>query len=365
MRGPAAPLACLLLVVSCGGSPSSAVTTPSARASATPAGAGALNGPYGLLIVGSTLKLIRPDASVAATAPITLQGLDCSSAHDGVNVQPPVSATNDQVYFRDGAKIRMITPPSGAVDVTTVPNSQSAVSFFSVSPDDQRIAVVVMDVSSATAINLRLYVEDLQGGGHHADIYSTSVNRSKAATTLWPVGWHMGLLVLAVVRACTFEPVGLYPSEWHVSSPTTAVRVTTIKGTNCELGNAPSPAGVGCADANGVTTIYDWSNNVLAVAGPGSQFGGLDTGLSPGGRSIYFAATGLAPPATRLVQLGPGPYATVQGHSACAWIDEDHVLTPDAVIQFPAETPGNVEVHTDVKPLGQAGICAGRFPGEL
>jgi hypothetical protein len=354
-----------LLCFECGGTSLGSPSTPSATAHLTPS-ASSSGTAYGLLIVGSTLKLIKPDAGVFATAPITFNGLDCSASHDGVNVQPPVSATNDQVYFRDGGKIRMVTPPSGATDVTTVPNGQSIVSFFSVSPDDQRIAVVVMDVTAATTISLKLYVEDLHGAGHHLDIYSTSVTKSKTATTLWPVGWHLGLLVLAVVQACTFEPVGLYPSEYHVSNATTAVRVYTIAGNNgCELSAEPSPAGVGCANSSGVTTLYDWSNKTLAVTGPGTQFSGLDTGLSPAGQSIFFATTGLAPPATRLVQLGPGPFATVQGHSACAWIDEDHLLAPDAVIHFPADTPGNVQVQATVTSVGQPGVCAGRFPGGL
>jgi hypothetical protein len=55
----------------------------------------------------------------------------------------------------------------------------------------------------------------------------------------------------------------------------------------------------------------------------------------------------------------------VQGHSACLWIDEAHLLAPDAVIQFPAETPGNVQVSATATPLAQAGVCAGRFPGGL
>ena len=367
---PAAGLIACLLCFACSGNTPTSTTSPAPHATAPastsrPGGNGGLGGPYGLLIVGTNLELVKPDASVFATAPTTFNGLDCSANHDAVNVQPPVSATSDQVYFRDGGKIRMVTPPSGASDVTTVPNGQSVVSFFSVSPDDQRIAVVVMDVSAAATISVKLYVEDLRGAGHHLDIFSATVTRSKTATTLWPVGWHQGYLVLAVVQACTFEPVGLFPSEYHVSSATTAVRVYTIAGTNCELGNEPSPAGVGCATSSGVTTLYDWSSKTLGVTGPGTQFGGLDSGLSPAGQSIFFATTGLAPPATRLVQLGPGPFATVQGHAACAWIDEDHLLAPDAVIQFPAETPGNVAVQTKVTTLPQAGVCAGRFPGGL
>ncbi|HEY1456562.1 MAG TPA: hypothetical protein VGG31_08690, partial [Candidatus Dormibacteraeota bacterium] len=68
---------------------------------------------------------------------------------------------------------------------------------------------------------------------------------------------------------------------------------------------------------------------------------------------------------TQILELGPGPYATVQGHSACGWIDEDHLLAPDAVIQFPAETPGNAQVTAAPTALAQSGVCAGRFPGTL
>ena len=98
-------------------------------------------------------------------------------------------------------------------------------------------------------------------------------------------------------------------------------------------------------------------------AGPLTQ-----TGLSPAGNSAFFATgVGIGAPslATQISQLGPGPYATVQGHSACSWIDEDHVLAPDSVIQFPAETPGNVQVAATVTPLAASGVCAGRFPGGL
>jgi hypothetical protein len=259
--------------------------------------------------------------------------------------------------------------PSSATDVTTVPGGANVVSFFSVSPDDQHIAVVVEDLSSATTISERLYVEDLHGGGHHAEIFSTTQPKGKTDTTLWPMGWHQGALVLAVVNACTFEPVGLVPLEWHVSNATTANRIATIPGANCTLSFAISPAGVGCTDSTGAATMYDWSGKLVLITGAGVPgFESSLSGVSPAGNSFFFSVRpgiGAPPPATRLVQLGPGPYATVQGHSACAWIDEDHLLAPDAVIQFPAETPGNLQVNATVTPLAQPGACAGRFPGGL
>jgi hypothetical protein len=145
--------------------------------------------------------------------------------------------------------------------------------------------------------------------------------------------------------------------------------VATIKSTNsCVLSTWPTAAGVACAQTGGATTLYDWSGKTLGVTGPGTAFDGLNTSLSPHGQSVFFSTgvgIGVTTPATRLVQLGPGPYATLAGYAACLWIDEDHLLAPNAVISFASETPGNVQVTAGVTALAQSGVCAGRFPGGL
>jgi hypothetical protein len=382
MRRAAALATTALLTLSCGSSPpsissgtpspsasGSAAASPSAAPSAT--GGGTLSGNYGLLLSAGTLELVKPDGSIGPTATVSAPSVQfCSSAHDGADVPPPVSASNDQVYFRDGdTKIRMVVAPSGATDVTTVPGGPTTISFFSVSPDDTRIAVVVEDLSAATTIKLRLYVEDLHGGAHHAEIFSTTQPKGKLGTTIWPMGWRQGALVLAIVTACTFEPAGLAPSEWHVSNAATAVRIATIRQNNCTLSFWPSPAGVACINAAGATTLYNWAGKVTAGTGPPSPGPGYtQTGLSPSGNSAFFATgagIGAPPPTTQILQLGPGPYAKVAGHSACSWIDEDHLLAPDAVIQFPSETPGNIRVTATATILAASGVCAGRFPGGL
>jgi hypothetical protein len=377
MRLGAILLTTSLAMLACGGSAEVGSGSPRASASATPGSSASttpsphpINGAFGLILSAGTLQLIQPDGSIAATAPVAgPSARNCSTQQDALNGAPPVSATNDQVYFRDGdTKIRMVVPPSGAIDVTTVPGGSNTVSFFSVSPDDQRIAVLVEDLSGTSSIGLRLYVEDLIGGAHHSDIYTASTPKGKTGTTLWPMGWHQGALVLAVVPACLFEAVGLPPTEWHLSNATTGARVATIRGPNCILSTWPSAAGVGCMDPQGVTTIYDWAGKVVSVTGPGIQGAGSTTGLSPAGHSIFFSTgitLGASTPTTRIVQLGPGPYATLQGHAACGWIDEDHLLAGDAVIQFPAETAGNMQVTATATPLEASGQCAGRFPGSL
>jgi hypothetical protein len=348
----------------------SSSVSPSTQPSGSPVGQ-PLSGSYGLLLSAGNLELIKPDATVAATVPVANASAQyCSQQHDGIVAPSPVSVSSDQVYFRDGdTKIRMVVPPASAVDVTTVPGNATTISFFSVSPDDQRIAVLVEDVSSGTAISERLYVEDLHGGSNHVDIYTDSVPKDKRGTTLWPMGWHNGALVLALVPVCTFEPAGLTPTEWHVANAATAVRTATIRANNCTLSFFPSPAGVGCINAQGATTLYDWTGKSTGVTGPATQSTSYTlTGVSPAGQSAFFSvAGGIGAPApeTQIQQLGPGPYATVQGYSACLWIDEDHLLAPDAVIQFPAETPGNLRVTATATALPQSGACAGRFPGSL
>ena len=378
MAGRTTLLTLALLLLSCGGSPPSASHSPKAGASPssastspspTPIG-GPLNGAYGLLLSAGTLQLIKTDGSVAAEVPAaTASTQSCSAQQDRLVAPPPVSASNDEVYFRDGdTKIRMVVPPGSAADVTSVPGGPNIISFFSVSPDNQQIAVFTENVSSGTAIDERLYVEDLHGGGHHVDLYTTQVPKDERGTTLWPMGWHGGALVLAVFRACTFEAAGLAPREWHLSNATNGTRLATLRGTNCTLSTWPSAAGVGCMDPQGVTTLYDWAGKVVSVTGPGIQGAGSTTGLSPAGQSIFFSTgitQGGTTPTTRIVQLGPGPYATLQGHSACGWIDEDHLLAGDAVIQFPAETAGNLQVTATATPLEASGQCAGRFPGGL
>jgi hypothetical protein len=372
MRSVAVLAAISAVAVSCVASPASSGHSPngSPTASSGPS-ANPSEGNFGLLLTAGTLELIAASGAIAAHATVAAPSVNTCGEGTGAVLQPPVSASDDKVFYRDGdTQIKYLTPDGQTGDATTVPGGKSAVSFFSVSPDDQRIAVLVEDFSPATTISISLYIEDLIGHTNHSVIYTKSTPKVKNGTTLWPMGWHQDELVLAVYPPCTFEPAGITPIEWHVSNSKTAVRIATIAASNCTLSSAPSPAGVACITSSGVTTLFDWAGEVLATTGPGSNGGTgyAQTGLSPAGESIFFAiglTIGAPPPVTRIVQLGPGPYATVQGHTACGWIDEDHLLAPDAVIQFPAETPANKPVTTTVTPLAASGVCAGRFPGGL
>jgi hypothetical protein len=271
-------------------------------------------------------------------------------------LQPPVSASNDQVYYRDGdTKIRMVVPPASFVDVTTVPGDANSVSFFSVSPDDKRIAVLVEDLSAAAAIKLRMYVEDLHGGGHHADIYTSTITKGKGETSLWPMGWHQGRLVLALWPVCTVEQVS-YPSSWHVVDASNATRQATVGDASCVPSSWPSPAGAACFEVGaGRVRVYDWTGKLGSTAP--TQIAATE--LSPSGRVLFApSGGGLGNPAPTTIFIGVdgGGSVTSPGHMGCLWIDDGHVLARDAILAYPSGAS---------TALAQSGQCAGRFPGGL
>lgn len=346
-----------VVLVSCGGSASTA-STSSAASSSPAAGAQTLAGAYGLLMEGDRLELITPSGAVAASvavAPSTLGPQACSQGAAAWTL-PPISSSSRHVYFRDGdTKIRMLVPPASSQDVTTVPGGANVVSGFSVSPDDQRIAVSV-ETFSASGITDRLYVEDLRGGGNHAEIYSTSVPAGKQSAMLWPMGWHEGHLVLAVWVACTFEFVP-YPSAWHVADAATAVRLASIGDQGCVPDPWPSPAGEACYDFNtGRARVYDWNGQLRATLATDAA----TTELSPAGDLLAAGNggdLGGTSPSTTMRRVDGSGVVTTTGRRGCLWIDEDHLLAPDAVIAYPSGAVTAFAAH--------ASRCAGRFPGSL
>ncbi|HXJ48067.1 MAG TPA: hypothetical protein VNF91_02750 [Candidatus Acidoferrum sp.] len=369
-----------LLAVSCGGVPANAShsvspsASPSAATAASPSSAPLavpLRGSYGLLLSAGTLQLVSPDATVAASvtvAPASAQF--CSYQNDTLVAPPPVSASSDEVYFRDGdTRIRMIASSSGAEDVTTVPGGPTTISFFSVSPDDQRIAVLVEEVSNATAVNERLYVEDLRGGGNHVDIFKTDVPKDVRGTTLWPMGWHQGQLVMAVMAACTSQPVDLSPSAWKVVDATSFAQKVDIVASSCILSVWPSPAGVVCVNLTQPNaTAYDWTDKALGAVTTDPL--NRQSGLDPSGQSVFLSSAASAASASQgtgihgRFRLGNTEYGLVAGHSACLWIDSSHLLAPDSVIRTGVD-PSDGLTFGQVTLLSANGQCAGRFPGGL
>ena len=245
-------------------------------------------------------------------------------------------------------------------------------SFFAVSPDDKHIAVAVEDLSSSDSINLRLYVEDLIGGGHHAEIYSTTVAK-QGGNILWPMGWRQGLLVLAVMAACDPYLSSLSPVAWHVVDPANGDRKYAVIGYGCTLSRWPSPTGETCT-VNGRTDVYNWLGGVIWTLSNWNNGTDPQSGLSPSGQRVFISGNGVTQCTTgeagTCIIVGAGTstdpriYAMAVKHYGCLWIDEDHVLAPDAIIEMPSKQFPDSR-YVPVIPLGHSGTCAGRFPGGL
>jgi hypothetical protein len=334
----------------------SAHVSPSAQPSASPSPQ-TITGAYAVLYgsqaaASYTVSIVYQDGMVWASAEATTpQVTNCGNGAAAV-LPPPVSTSNTRVYFMDAkGVVRYLAPNKDTGQATTVPAATaSRRSMFAVSPDDTRIAVVVDDFTS-TGASTHLYVEDLNGGGNHVDIYSES-----GSFTIWPVGWHgTNNLVVAKVPACTQGggPFCCGPLELHVVDPATGTRRFTLGGSSCVIAGSPSPAGVACEDNSTFkqATVLNWTAGTvrtLAINGPSFVY------VSPGGSMVAFVDnTGTS------FTIGGG---AINGMFACSWIDDQHVISGGD----PQHQPRIADVGTGtIMPVQAQGDCAGRLPGGL
>ncbi len=342
VKHPASLVALAVLVAGCGGagshasashSPkatSSVVASPTSSSVASPA---PLTGAFAVLATPTsadtyTVSIVGVDGKVVASAQVSSPtAVTCGDAAAAV-LPLPISTSDDRVYYMDAqGVVRFLTVQGESGRATTVPVGGGRRSMFAVSPDDQRIAVIVSDFTSAgAAIKLyvedlnftsagaaiKLYVEDLNGGTNHADIYSQA-----NAFSLWPIGWHgTDNLVVAKVPACTQGggPFSASPQELHVVDPATAVRHFTLGGPTCVVAGAASPAGVVCEDTStSLLKQLTWTGGIvktipLHILAPAY--------LSPDGSSIAVVGAGV----TNIFVGGS------KNFEACGWIDSTHLI---------------------------------------
>ncbi|HSP09693.1 MAG TPA: hypothetical protein VLU92_08885 [Candidatus Dormibacteraeota bacterium] len=313
----------------------------------------AVTAAYGVLVgqqngATYTVSLIGIDGKVVASAQAsTPAAVTCANAAAGV-VAPPVSTSNSRLYFMDGqGVVRFLSPNGDTGRATSVPIGAARRSMFTVSPDDRRIAVVVDDFNSTGAAT-RLYVEELNGGGNHVDLFSES-----GAYTLWPIGWHgVNNLVVAKVPACTQGggPGCCGPQELHVIDPATAVRRFTIGGAACVVAGAPSPAGAVC-DSSTQGNVLTWTATTTSSF-PLQSY--TPAYLSPDGKLVAIASY------TAPTVLYPSNVAV--SLEACGWIDDTHLMSGGDVQHQPSV--GNITTG-QVVPVAAQGDCGGRIPGGL
>jgi hypothetical protein len=379
-------LAVALVLAACGQTPQTAATqTPSASARQTPGITPSSTGSaapqrFGVLInLGSgnartyDLTIVGSNAiPLARLQPATRAGIATPGSGPGGAAAielPYVSTSNRRVYYLDGdSTIKFVALDGSNGSATKVPGATRAHAAFAISPDDQRIAVSVLDYS-ATPVRVRLYVEDLTTGAHHNEIYASSSNY------VWPIGWHTGSLVLAVGSVYSQQGVAWNPYDaaaYHVVDPATADRLATIGSGMSQSGCQPvgplSNSGTACFVLTQCQGCSNQSENVLDWHGqplPSAVF------------SISGQAMGAASPDGRLaiccdasqhvtIRQGAGSTQTTaltgeSGDWVC-WLDPTHVLS-GFVFASQRDQPAVLDLGTGkVTPVGTHGFCAATMP---
>lgn len=281
---------------------------------------------------------------------------------------PNVSASHSRLYFLDGdATLKYLKPTgeSGTVRDLNVGPNQEAV--FAASPDDSRLAVVVLD-HLQYPVTTRLYVEDLASGTNHLELFSGTVLE-------WPVAWYRGNLLMAVginappqncIDSFSYASLG-----YHVADPNTGNRIRSV----CDGWTSyspPVPAGTLCI--NGAVPLgqapskvesWDGATRILRNVGGCPQNGVLSPdGTWIASNEVSAAQNGCTGQASIYLLATDGRIVqTPAVGSAEGWIDSDHLVVGGEGESAPASV-FDVSAKT-TKHVGVLGFFAGTLPNDF
>ncbi len=339
------------------GSPPPSTPTPPPRASSTPrlqtpvpsASAVAVpTGPFAMVVTnsprqGATYDVVLIGVQGQIVTRVTAK-LPLIKANQTVEL-PLVSASNDLVYYLDGdTDIRSLSPTGATALVKTIAQGSNSILAFAVSPDNQRIAVSL--INQATDPNKdsgRGYVEDVADTANHVNVFSNTA----ADAFRWPVGWHGSAVVDAVGSNCRgYGSTAACVSSYHLVSSADGTRVATVcEGPGTQPANAtinvspnglPVSGGVACLktfyynDPNATNAGYmlavDWTGHstTLATADQTGQLPYGDCYLAPGAAQMACTANGSQ--ALTLLASGAAPHNLGRRYNVLGWMDATHML---------------------------------------
>lgn len=263
----------------------------------------------------------------------------CPAAETANYHLPETSISNTHVYFLDGDTVIRSLAIDGTVAVVKTihspPNSQVA---FSVSPDDQRIAISIITLAtsqSAEPVDVNMFVEDLAGlNSNRVSLYSSKTLAE------WPIGWHAGNLVVAVGS----RDLGTYDNAYAatgyvVVDPTTRRQLASL---DCARGLLAA-AGTACADGWCGTASSCGPGTLAKQAWDGTKSPFITPPGPPPPIFVAFATSvQLSPDGTRLacsvienphtgntqvmlLQGGTGTFMA-PGYAPLGWLDNDHLI---------------------------------------
>jgi hypothetical protein len=387
------------LLASCSAAPAIAKGNATARPTPTPTPTPVAStpspspvvppGPYAVIVTnsarqGSTYDVLLVDVLGHIIGRVTAK-LPLLKPNQDLQLQL-VSATNDLVYYLDGdTAIRSLSPAGADTLVKTIPQGASSILGFAVSPDDQRIAVSLINESLDSSKNSgHGYVENLGDGANHVNLFSNTA--SDAAR--WPVGWHGAEVVDGAGGQCGgygYNGASGNPCSFHVINSSTASRAATVCESpspqppngnyNDSVNGLPVAAGVACTEnlSNYGTSPPTSASKILAVDWSGHETtfltgdsnGNLAYGncfLAPAGAQM--ACTANSSQALTLLARGKAPHNLGRRYSVLGWIDDTHIA-----VDIDSTTLGVLSTDGSVVNLALTGadktVMTGAMPGAL
>jgi hypothetical protein len=275
---------------------------------------------YAIVSGVSTISIAGTDGALLASANFT------KAAFHPHPFMSWTSASLGRLYYLDkGTDVRYLARAGSTGWITRIsvgPNEQAG---FAVSPDDKRIAVSIFSYSPASDQaqppsykGMRLYVEDLQGGGRHVEIFDSTTEAE------YPIGWTGGNLILAVSApdCCQRPPLNPYGATTiHVANPDTGRRLVSLCTDYRELEGPIETFGVMCTDQG--AQFLSWDGIVIPPLGAIGYPQDRLNAVSPDGKSIALGKESIFVWGKRVGNASAR--LDVSGY-VYGWLDDDHIV---------------------------------------
>ncbi|HVS04925.1 MAG TPA: hypothetical protein VHK65_02015 [Candidatus Dormibacteraeota bacterium] len=234
---------------------------------------------------------------------------------------PTVSTSNARVYFPDGPTAVRYLGRDGSTGLATSMPSPTAKTraVFSVSPDDQRIAIGVFDWSNVGPMISTVTVQDLRDGGHPVEVERT------ASLYGWPVGWHSGNLVVARMPAFAGAPNPNAATAYSLVNSSGGENLGYLGGMTCPVVGPLSRAGTACVAARcHCIMAADWSSvqNPTYTYADASEMNWA--ALSPSGHAVIFSEIYGPRTGAGIWRDGSVTIKSTYSSGPSQWLDETH-----------------------------------------
>ena len=270
-------------------------------------------------------------------------------------LMPEISVSSTRVYFLDGeGDVKSLTPSGTVSLVAQLEVGPDSNAIFAVSPDDRRIAVAVIAYKqsfSSPTVSLRIYVQDIVGGGNRAEIFTST------SLVEWPVGWHDGKLVLAVGQPDVFVAPNPYAAtEYHLVDPASGKQLAVLK---CIYGPLVA-AGSACWNSPSLGR-EDWSGDITSYrVDPRGAVNGLQQAyiaLSPDGRLIATEVTSAVSGGLDTELFRDGSESLLaSGVAPLGWLDGNHLMAVSpSGLSIVDVTDGALTTVVGLTPIPQQG----------